>query len=308
MISQLLLATLGINTKTSTPQLDRERPGENRQAGFRVKVWFKHLETVGFLKKRQVWVEQESQTDTDQGKTEDLGYQVIRAGRETGKETRPASVGLRETSMHTFKRGLPDKALGLNRDQNRPQASWQGGKEKQLGGRGWQGIQECCSIDGGQGRSLRSWRFSSKWRSELCRYQGEEHQQHPGSENQKCKGPGAVGAVHRRVDWRSGGQRSTHSSSSNGYCAHYMLGMQVQTGPCGKGTRRDWEDILRRVTDDAPCSPSGTLVTHLLLTTPRGRPYHCSHYRWGSHRKLAPYLGWHHTTSPQHSGDSNPVV
>ena len=47
MISQLLLATLGINTKTSTPQLDRERPGENRQVGLRVKVWFKHLETVG---------------------------------------------------------------------------------------------------------------------------------------------------------------------------------------------------------------------------------------------------------------------
>jgi len=46
--------------------------------------------------------------DIDQGKTEDLGYQVIRTGRETGKETRPASGGFGETSIHTFKRGLPD--------------------------------------------------------------------------------------------------------------------------------------------------------------------------------------------------------
>lgn len=53
-------------------------------------------------------MEQESQMDTDQGKAEDLGYQVIRGGRETGKETRPASGGLRETSIHTFKRSLPD--------------------------------------------------------------------------------------------------------------------------------------------------------------------------------------------------------
>lgn len=37
--------------------------------------------------------------DTDQGKTEDLAYQVIRAGRERGKETRPASGGLKESHI-----------------------------------------------------------------------------------------------------------------------------------------------------------------------------------------------------------------
>lgn len=60
----------------------------------------------------------------------------------------------------------------------------------------------------------------------------------------QVQGPGAVGAAYRRVDWRLGGQRSTHSSSSKGYCAYYLLGMQrIQTGPCGKGTQCDWEDI-----------------------------------------------------------------
>lgn len=52
-----------------------------------------------------------------------------------------------------------------------------------------------------------------------------------------------VQLTEEEVDWRLGGQRSTHSSSNKGYCAYYLLGMQVQTGPCGKGTQCDWEDI-----------------------------------------------------------------
>lgn len=36
----------------------------------------------------------------------------------------------------------------------------------------------------------------------------EKHQVASGRENSKCKGHGAVGAEHRRVDWRVGGQHS----------------------------------------------------------------------------------------------------